>query len=134
MSAFHWVFQLYSPKIGNRRHQICRVWFCCIPLDPQTMKNEGFEPPIYGLRVMGSYGIFYSTFLAALFFLDKSQETSSRTGVIFKFAETPKSISTTSALFTSGLSEKSYQPPTSRHWIQPKIFVDGRNPTQPPGM
>ena len=78
------------------------------------------------------YILFY--FPGCPFFLDKSQETSSRTGVIFKFAETPKSISTTSALFTSGLSEKSYQPPTSRHWIQPKIFVDGRNPTQPPGM
>ena len=34
----------------------------CMPLDPKTMKNEGFEPPIYGLlplkmKVVGSHGV-----------------------------------------------------------------------------
>ena len=38
------------------------VYTYYIPLDPQTMKNEGFQPPIYGLqplkmKVVGSHGI-----------------------------------------------------------------------------
>ena len=37
-----------------------------VPLDPKTMKNEGFEPPIYGYITpknegsVGSHGVIYS--------------------------------------------------------------------------
>ena len=46
------------------RYQGCNV-ICLLPLDPKTMKNEGFNPPIHGflyplkVKVLGSNGRHY---------------------------------------------------------------------------
>ena len=42
-------YQLVISDFFNRTSDMLALHIDNLPLDPKTMKNEGFKPPIYGL-------------------------------------------------------------------------------------